>query len=323
MSSKNFMSYDDATTVLSAYAEAIKNKQNALTTGDYIDITNNKISVNRELIPQVITYNLNFNTTYKCTVKKYSGEELISTNTYNFTVPNTYTIDDAFTLASPDYNTGWVYTLLKDSTEHQTGYSRTIDPFYDHIQFSESFPTEDLSGYKLVIKHEMDSALVGKQDALTAGDDIKINNDEISVEVKIPICDNYAFSVNAENGFVITKTHDGVETTATYPSGMYETYTVDDLFTLTYDGNWTITLLVASTEYPAGQSWSSGYLQPPAIASLDFVTSYNTGTASEFIEDLQDEVAEKLPTAPTTDGAYVLTVTVASGTPTYSWESAT
>ncbi|MBO6078237.1 MAG: hypothetical protein J6P66_05735 [Bacteroidaceae bacterium] len=35
------------------------------------------------------------------------------------------------------------------------------------------------------------------------------------------------------------------------------------------------------------------------------------------------ELAEKLPTAPTTDGAYVLTVTVADGTPTYSWESAT
>lgn len=35
------------------------------------------------------------------------------------------------------------------------------------------------------------------------------------------------------------------------------------------------------------------------------------------------ELADKLPTAPTTDGAYVLTVTVADGTPTYSWESAT
>ena len=35
------------------------------------------------------------------------------------------------------------------------------------------------------------------------------------------------------------------------------------------------------------------------------------------------ELAEKLPTAPTTDGAYVLTLTVVDGTPTYSWESAT
>lgn len=33
------------------------------------------------------------------------------------------------------------------------------------------------------------------------------------------------------------------------------------------------------------------------------------------------ELAEQIPTAPTADGAYVLTVTVADGTPTYSWES--
>lgn len=33
------------------------------------------------------------------------------------------------------------------------------------------------------------------------------------------------------------------------------------------------------------------------------------------------DIAEQLPSAPTTDGAYVLTVTVADGTPTYSWVS--
>lgn len=41
------------------------------------------------------------------------------------------------------------------------------------------------------------------------------------------------------------------------------------------------------------------------------------------LAELAADIAEQLPTAPTTDGAYVLTVTVASGTPTYSWESAT
>ena len=41
------------------------------------------------------------------------------------------------------------------------------------------------------------------------------------------------------------------------------------------------------------------------------------------LAELAADIAEQLPTAPTTDGAYVLTVTVADGTPTYSWESAT
>lgn len=43
----------------------------------------------------------------------------------------------------------------------------------------------------------------------------------------------------------------------------------------------------------------------------------------EALADLAADIAEQLPTAPTTDGSYVLTVTVADGTPTYSWESAT
>lgn len=43
----------------------------------------------------------------------------------------------------------------------------------------------------------------------------------------------------------------------------------------------------------------------------------------EALAELAADIAEQLPTAPTTDGAYVLTVTVADGTPTYSWESAT
>ena len=42
--------------------------------------------------------------------------------------------------------------------------------------------------------------------------------------------------------------------------------------------------------------------------------AYTTGQRVSAIE-------AKLPTAPTTDGAYVLTVTVNDGTATYSWES--
>lgn len=41
------------------------------------------------------------------------------------------------------------------------------------------------------------------------------------------------------------------------------------------------------------------------------------------LAQLAADIAEQLPDAPTTDGTYVLTVTVADGTPTYSWESAT
>ena len=33
----------------------------------------------------------------------------------------------------------------------------------------------------------------------------------------------------------------------------------------------------------------------------------------------EDELEEKVPNAPTTDGTYKLQVSVSSGTPTYSW----
>lgn len=40
----------------------------------------------------------------------------------------------------------------------------------------------------------------------------------------------------------------------------------------------------------------------------------------DAIQAVQDEIANSvLPAAPTTDGNYVLTVTVTNGTPTYSW----
>ena len=119
------------------------------------------------------------------------------------------------------------------------------------------------------------------------GNDLNIGSDgTLNVLCTIPTLDKYNFSVNGENGFVIKKTHDGVETTSTYPSGDYTTYTIDNLFTLAYDGNWTITLLVDSTEYEAGTSWSSAYMEQPSISELDFVVGSRTGTASEFLTEL-------------------------------------
>ena len=122
---------------------------------------------------------------------------------------------------------------------------------------------------------------------IIVGDDLNIGSGGVlDVLCTIPILDNYKLSVNNENGFVIKKTHNGVETTTTYTSGLYDTYTIDNLFTLTYDGNWIITLLVASTEYPAETTWSSGYMEQPTISELDFVVGSRTGTASSFLTEL-------------------------------------
>lgn len=45
------------------------------------------------------------------------------------------------------------------------------------------------------------------------------------------------------------------------------------------------------------------------------------GLTSHSIAGAIDEVATRVPSAPTTDGTYMLKCVVSSGTPTYSWES--
>lgn len=125
------------------------------------------------------------------------------------------------------------------------------------------------------------------------GTDLSISGSGVlSVMCSIPVLDTYEFSVNESNGFVIVKTHNGTETTTTYPSGLYSTYTVDDKFTVEYNGNWVITLLVSSTEYDIGTTWSSGYGEQPAISELDFVVGSRNGTASELFTELFSKIGE-------------------------------
>jgi hypothetical protein len=45
------------------------------------------------------------------------------------------------------------------------------------------------------------------------------------------------------------------------------------------------------------------------------------GKIDEQLGDLKSAMAAKLPAPPTTDGTYVLTVTVTAGDPAYSWVS--
>jgi len=52
------------------------------------------------------------------------------------------------------------------------------------------------------------------------------------------------------------------------------------------------------------------------------VTVNGVSGAIGQVQEQVNELAEQFPDAPTTDGAYVLTVTVADGAATYSWESA-
>lgn len=57
-----------------------------------------------------------------------------------------------------------------------------------------------------------------------------------------------------------------------------------------------------------------------AITSLDGRLDTLEDTTIPGIDGRVTVLEDQIPAAPGTDGSYVLTVTVASGTPTYTWE---
>lgn len=138
---------------------ALSNKQGTLTAGDYINLNNGNISVNRNLVGNNYDYEIKSTVDYKLTIIKSQGGTVISTNTYDYSYGTSTNIDNNFTIAG-GYSGGntWVYTALKDSTTHSTGYTwtKSVEATFDE---TEAFPSEDLSGYKLVIKSELDAAI--------------------------------------------------------------------------------------------------------------------------------------------------------------------
>lgn len=152
-----------------------------------------------------------------------------------------------------------------------------------------------LDGQEIDSFGDVETALEGKQNTITAGDDLKFSGSTLNVEVSVPYIDEYDLSTNGDNFTVITKKHKGeVVSTDVYPSGIYTTYNIDDCFTLQYGGSpaWIITLTKASTIAPAGTTYGWEYAQTPAVSNIQFELA-ETGTASEFIADLNDMLASK------------------------------
>lgn len=120
----------------------------ALTAGNYIEITDNKINVKMEKGNTTeYEYRLTgaYSPTNKLTVEKYRDGVLVSTESYlNEASYTPIAIDGLFeiwyTAGSPKYY--WHYKLLKDSQEHSAGYE---DSWYytDTETRTETFDVED------------------------------------------------------------------------------------------------------------------------------------------------------------------------------------
>lgn len=141
---------------------ALAGKQGALTKGDYINIDgNNKISVNRNIVRDNYDYEIKTLDSNRVRVIKSQGTTVISSNDYTYQNGASHNIDNLFTLSSGyvmSVGLTWKYTLTVDSAIHEAGYSDSWLTS-ETKDVTESFPTEDLSGYKLVIKSELDAAV--------------------------------------------------------------------------------------------------------------------------------------------------------------------
>jgi len=96
-------------------------------------------------------------------------------------------------------------------------------------------------------------------------------------------------------------------------------YNIDDRFILHYQNDttwmWELVLSVASTEHEAGYYWrwmAGGSVPCPTIS---FVTSTQTVNLSPFLNELNNRV----PAAPTTNGTYTLKAVVNNGNVSYKW----
>lgn len=165
LSTNDYTDADKA--IVGGVTSALAGKQDALTAGDYISLNNGNIAVNRNIIRDNYDYEIKSNGDWELTIIKSQGGTVISTNTYSYGFGTSFNIDNNFTIEGGyDGGNAWVYTALKDSSTHSAGYTWT-KLVRETFDVTEAFPTEDLSGYKLIIKSEMDAALADKQDTLT------------------------------------------------------------------------------------------------------------------------------------------------------------
>lgn len=145
----------------------LEEKQNALTAGSHIDISNNEVSVNRYAIPagdivyRVVT--VNATTAY---VDKYTSSGTF-VERINITVNVYQTQDVESKIRFCREFDGWVITLLANSKEHNAGYrySARSSGVESQNDFTFTLPQVE-DNNDLIIRSE----LATKQDTLTFDD---------------------------------------------------------------------------------------------------------------------------------------------------------
>ena len=276
-----------------ATEQALSGKQDALSAGNYIDIDGNEISVNRVIPNEEVSYEIVTKSTSSDpytnaqTVKKFvNGTEVSSADYTRYSVEQEYAehkvvFDDVLWLGYGAAGTqgGWSYGLLVASDDHSAGYVYEWG-WNSEVDVTEDFSVVDHSGEKLIIKSEMDAAIAGKQNALTAGDYIQFAGNEISVKRDPSLTTDVVVEVSFGYPIcTITKKVDNeVIDTATINTQQPIPATVWDIFSCSYNVQAMVlylTNLKASKEHAVGYqisvpSYSSGVIDTQTFVETVF-----------------------------------------------------
>ena len=290
---------------------ALSDKQDVLTAGKYINIdANNEIKVNPVVPNEAFTYTFKVVDDNSVEIIKTVDDVVVFDEVYSCWDPVAQqqhdvneTFDNAMNINV--YMTGQrSYTLLIASDTHEAGFKQTT-PWWERNTFTETFSTVDHSGEKLITKSDMDTALAGKQDALSAGDYIKFEGNEISVKRLVLDGDEYTYDIYSKNTqtHIVVDKYDSNETLVStreyYMNDLNPAVEVDGLFTLyAYGGPWTCTLLVASKDHAAGYAFSNQFNEythhteifelPPEESPNDLIIRSELDTALALKQDKTD-----------------------------------
>ena len=99
------------------------------------------------------------------------------------------------------------------------------------------------------------------------------------------------------------------------------------VYKLTNANKWTVTVRNAFSKVIAGDNISSTFVESATTSSITLNADYDTEVTEDStklitsgaVHNALAPVIEKLPDPPTTDGQYVLSVTISGGVPTYEW----
>lgn len=173
LSSNDYTDADKA--IVGGVTAALAGKQNVLTAGNNIKIDNNTISVNRWAVPAgkvvytVITSDENYGQNVH--VQRHTtGGALIDDRTFLCVSYTTVDVDDLIRIYNP--YSSFTITLLKNSDEHQSGYSYTVNPITTPTSNSFTFMMEqEENANDLIIRSEL-SAVSDAVDAIKDGTNI-------------------------------------------------------------------------------------------------------------------------------------------------------